>query len=67
MRGKKGAGGDESEKQTQSAQLVFKKSQTLNRRATIFAGDFDDDDQLIHNSNLKSYFELKKQDKLDIL
>lgn len=39
----------------------------MNRRATIFAGDFDDENELIQRSNLKNYRDLKKQDKLDII
>ena len=55
------------ENQNKSPGLGLKKAQTLNRRATIFAGDFDDDDELIQRDNLKNYFELKKQEKLDII
>ena len=68
VRGKKGAVAGSGQRQSLSEQIGFKKSQTLNRRATIFAGEFDADDRLVtHNSNLKGYYELKKQEKLDIL
>ena len=46
----------------------FKRRGTLNRRATIFAGDFDDEtDQVIKKEYNKNKNDLKKLEKLQII
>lgn len=45
--------------------LSFKRKGTVNRRATIFAGDFDPEtDDLIHKNYTKGKNDLKRQEKL---
>lgn len=47
--------------------LGLRRKGTVNRRATIFAGDFDMDDEIIQRNYTKNRNDLKRSEKLHII